>query len=225
MLRSIVLHGRLGEEFGGPYPLDVISPAEAVRALCVMVKGFRASLREGHYRVIRGPLDRGREIGEDTLTMRLGAATELHIVPVVGGGANALGKIIAGIALIAAAFLAPYALPSISFAAGSVAASITGVAVGIGASLALGGVAMMLAPAPQTQNGNASVDQMQSFLFGGLTNVATQGGPVPLVYGRMRVGSVEVSVGVTTEQLGAAGSFGPLPREPGKEWGHYGKTN
>jgi predicted phage tail protein len=80
--------------------------------------------------------------------------------------------------------------------------------VAIGVSLAIHGVAQLLAPAPTTNNASAAVDQRQSFLFGGQSNISAQGGPVPLVYGRMRVGSVMVSAGVVTEQLGLAGPFG-----------------
>lgn len=209
MLRSIVLYGPLQEEFGGPFRIDVASPAEAVRALCYMVAGFRARIRQGHYRVVRGRLD-GLEYDAQTLPMRLGAARELHIVPVIfgAGGDRNLGKIVAGTALLAAAVIAPYALPGLFAAGGTLAGtigglSITGVAFSVGASLALSGIAAMLAPAAQTQDG---VPQNASFLLGGQTNIATQGGPVPLVYGRFRTGSVTISAGLTTEQLGSSGA-------------------
>lgn len=212
MLRSIVLHGRLKAEFGGPFKLDIASPAEAVRALCYMVAGFRTKIREGHYRVVRGRLD-GLEYDVRTLPMRLGGARELHIVPVIAGsgGNRGTGKIIAGVALLAAAVIAPYAAPALFAAGGALAGtfaglSITGVAFSVGASLALSGVAQLLAPAVQTNDG---VPQNASFLLGGQVNVATQGGPVPVVYGRFRTGSVTVSAGLTIEQLGSD-PFGAL---------------
>lgn len=210
-MRSIVLHGALKDEFGGPYPLDVSSPAEAIRALCIMVKGFKDRLREGAYAIVRGKIDDRSCIAEDALRVRLGGALELHIVPVVAGAATSTWlKIIAGVALVAAAVFAPYALGVAggAFAAGSFGAYAASATIAIGASLALGGVGELLARAPQTNNAIATVDQRQSFLFGGLQNVSAQGGPVPLVYGRTRVGSVMVSAGVTTEQLGIAGAFG-----------------
>lgn len=197
MLRTVVLHGALGERFGGPFSLDVASPAEAVRALVVQIKGFRDHVRNGHYRVIRKRNAREREIDESSLTLRLGTAKELHIVPVVSGAASGLGKTIAGIALIAAAIF----LPAASFALGAFTIGVNTTIGAIGVSLALSGVAQMLSPAPQTQNGSAAQDQRESFLFGGQVNVTTQGGPVPLVYGRFLVGSVLVSAGLAVEQI------------------------
>jgi predicted phage tail protein len=45
MLRKIVLHGRLGKRFGRSFMLDVASPAEALRALVLQLRGFRMRLR------------------------------------------------------------------------------------------------------------------------------------------------------------------------------------
>ncbi len=44
-------------------------------------------------------------------------------------------------------------------------------------------------------------DQRNSFLFNGAKNVSTQGVAVPLVYGKMRTGSVVVSAGINTEEV------------------------
>lgn len=44
-------------------------------------------------------------------------------------------------------------------------------------------------------------DQRPSFIFRGPTNVIEQGTPVPLVYGKMRTGSVVVSAGIISEEL------------------------
>lgn len=214
MLRKIVLHGKLRESFGESFMLDVVSPAEAIRALCYMVEGFRAQLREGYYKIIRGPIEKDVFLSEKALHMKLGKAQELHIVPVIAGAGSPWFSIILGVILVAAAFLAPYALPAIgigtaaTFAAGTIGGSITGLVASVGAGLALSGASALLAPSPKMSNADASIDQRQSFLFGGQTNVGKQGGPVPLVYGRMRVGSVIISAGITTEQLGTAGAYG-----------------
>lgn len=209
MMRSIVLHGALKEEFGASFPLDVASPAEAIRALCIMVKGFKEHLREGAYAIVRGKIDEGLSLKEDGLKIGLGQATELHIVPIAHGGSwfSEHFSFILGITLLAATFI-PGLAPIMGVGLGVGGLTVGSVTVAIGASLALHGVAQMLAPAPQTSDAIATIDQRQSFLFGGLSNVSAQGGPVPLVIGKMRVGSVEVSVGVKTEQLGLAGAFG-----------------
>ena len=45
MMRKIVLHGALGNQFGQEFMLDVASPREALRALIVQIKGFRQRLK------------------------------------------------------------------------------------------------------------------------------------------------------------------------------------
>ena len=43
-LRTIRLYGRLGARFGRKFRLAVSSPAEAIRALCVLLPGFKQYL-------------------------------------------------------------------------------------------------------------------------------------------------------------------------------------
>ena len=207
MLRTIVLHGALATEFGSSFTLDVRSPAEAVRALMTQLRGFRRALREGHYRVVKARETSSDSLGLDELRLRLGRAREIHIVPAIAGSASGWGKILTGVAIIGLAIAAPYALGftgSISGALATTAIGFTGTTfgaiAGIGAAIALGGVAQMLSPTP-TASGS-SQDRRESFLFGSGENVTTQGGPVPLVFGEFVVGSVVVSSGLSTEEIG-----------------------
>ena len=54
MMRDVVLHGALGERFGERFRFEIASPAEALRALCAMIPGFRQHFCQGHYRVLAG---------------------------------------------------------------------------------------------------------------------------------------------------------------------------
>lgn len=210
MLRKIVLHGRLAQ-FGGPFDLDVKSPVEAIRALIVQIRGFRAELREGHYKILKGwPQRSPEELSIEEIRLRLGRANEIHIVPVIEGSSSAWGKILTGVAIIGLAIAAPYALGL----AGGLSATFGGIAAigfsgisfasiaGIGAVVALSGVAQMLSPAPTQSGGTASVDTKASFLFGSADNTTQEGVPVPLVFGEFVVGSVVISVGLSTEDMG-----------------------
>jgi predicted phage tail protein len=201
MLRKIVLHGRLGKRFGRSFMLDVASPAEALRALILQLRGFREHLREGNYRIVRGPMAKGHDLDLEGCKLGLGSAGQLHIVPIVAGSASGIGKILAGVALVALAVFMPASIGALGFAG----LTVSGVTATIGFSLALGGVAMMLAPSPTLSGGSAaapaSADRKDSFLFGGQDNVTTQGGPVPSVYGKFRTGSVVISAGLDTQQL------------------------
>jgi predicted phage tail protein len=211
MMRTIILHGALGAQFGPSFDLDVKSPVEAIRALIVQVKGFRQALREGHYRVLR--LTEPLELEE--LKLRLGRAKEIHIVPVIAGSMSGLGKILTGVAIIGLAIAAPYALGmaagGLSGALGASAIGVAGIGTfgqiaGLGAAIALGGVAQMLSPAPTMAGGSAAVDRRASFLFGSADNVTAQGVPVPLVFGEFVTGSVVISVGLSTEEIAAGSS-------------------
>jgi predicted phage tail protein len=210
MMRTVVLHGALGARFGASFDLDVKSPVEAVRALIVQVKGFRQALREGHYRVLKAREHVSETLDLEEMKLRLGRAREIHIVPVIAGSASGWGKILAGVAIIGLAIAAPYALGL----AGGLSATFGGISAigfsgisfgtiaGLGAAVALGGVAQMLSPSPTLAGGSAAVDRRESFLFGSAENVTAQGVPVPIGFGEFVTGSVVISAGPSTEEIG-----------------------
>jgi predicted phage tail protein len=84
---------------------------------------------------------------------------------------------------------------------GATSGSLTNVAL-FGGLIALTGVAQALSPSPTLAGGTASVDTKASFLFGSGENVTVQGVPVPVVFGEFVVGSVVISAGLSTEELG-----------------------
>jgi predicted phage tail protein len=214
MMRTIVLHGALATRFGASFELDVRSPVEAVRALIVQIKGFRQALREGHYRVLKAREHVVESLDLEELKLRLGRSKEIHIVPVIAGSASGWGKILAGVAIIGLAIAAPYALGLEAGLGASAIGGATAFGVGIsfgniaalGAAVALSGVAQMLSPAPTLAGGSASVDRKESFLFGSADNVTAQGVPVPIGFGEFVTGSVVISVGLSTEEIGTDAS-------------------
>lgn len=192
-LRNIHLHGSLGDEFGHMHRLAVSSPAEAIRALSCQHRNFRKTIEAGNWRVVRGD---AVSVDERELTLSLGSQS-LHIVPVVEGAGDTLGsvgKIVAGLALAAGAF---FFFPSIPL----IGAVATNLGIGIGLSIAAGGMSSLITPKPQSSNGRGGVNERTSFIFQGAQNVSVQGACVPLVYGRYRVGSVVVSAGLAAEQM------------------------
>ena len=139
---------------------------------------------------------------------------EIKIVPVLAGaGGGAGGRILAGIGLIALAFLiGPAAGGFLGIGAGLGSAAGAGLvggafasAVGfIGLSLVIGGVSQLLTPtpkinAPGTQQDNN--DPRKSYSFSGIQQTSRQGVPVPIVYGETIVGSVVISAGIDTVQV------------------------
>lgn len=221
MLQNIVLHGQLKRDFGGPFKLDVSTPAEAVLALTVLKPGFAEAIRAGHWRVVRGPLAGGRRLSADDLQINLGG--EMHLLAAPRGSGRSGGstaKVVIGTALIAAAFvLAPPvgAAGAAAATGGGVGAGMAGAAFGstfmaglgisgtqvalFGLSMALGGVSQLLSPQPKANSGFSPQDVRASHLFSGALNSPDQGVPVPLAFGETRCGGVLVSMSLETEDI------------------------
>lgn len=206
MKRAVHLHGRLAERFGvDPLILDVSTPGEVIQALCVLRKGFKDEIRTGAYRVVCRTGEAELELEQDLLAISLGRTEEFHIIPVVMGAKNSgIGKIILGVALVGAAFLLPGAAGLGATAFSIAGASVTyGNIAMIGVGLALSGASQILTPTAAQDYSDEKKDS--SFLFSGIANTSQQGECVPIVVGRMRVGSVVISSGVSAERI-AVGS-------------------
>lgn len=193
MIRTVYLHGALGEAFGREFRLAIDSPAEAVRALCTMIGGFDAHMRERYYQVFRGAEIDGRDQTPQELHVAFADdEAEIHIVPrAIGAKRQGIGKVILGAVLIAASFVIPggWAI------AGT---AISGIVAQAGVAMVLGGVSQMLAPTPSAAS-YEDREQPKSQLFGSAVNVTTPGVPVPVVVGECEVGSVVVSAAIHVE--------------------------
>lgn len=63
----------------------------------------------------------------------------------------------------------------------------------------VGGVAQMLSPQPAGLASKQDADNRASYAFGGVTNTTAQGNPVPLGYGKRRIGGAIISAGIYVE--------------------------
>jgi predicted phage tail protein len=194
MLRKIKLYGALAKFIGQRVlEADVATAAEAVRFLLANWPELEAHMNDQHYRVSVGKYD----LDLEELHHPAGAAP-ISFVPVVSG-AGAVGRIIAGVALIALAFASGAGFFGAAFAKNI---GLFAFAKGIGASLALGGVAQLLTPMPTVPQGaDTQDDPRKSYSFSGIQNTSRQGVPVPIVYGETVVGSVVISAGIDTVQV------------------------
>ena len=198
MLRKIKLYGKLAKFIGHRVlEADVATAAEAVRFLVANWPEVERHMADQHYRVSIGTYD----IDLEELHHPAGAAP-ISFVPVVAG-AGAVGRILIGVALIAASFFFPAAAGAT--AALKIGAS-TFTAFGasvffLGASLLLTGVAQLLTPTPKISQDEG--DPRKSFSFSGIQNTNRAGVPVPVVYGETLVGSVVISAGIDIVQVAA----------------------
>ncbi len=188
----VVLHGRLRKQFGPEFRLGVTTPTAAIRALTALKPGFREALAEGQYRVRRGKFRKGIDLPPEGLILRLTPGGEMHIIPVAKGAKSGmgLGKIIAGGVLLGAAFLTA-GLSSAGFATTIFGSFTAGNLALAGGALLLSGIISVLSPQPKTYR------QEQSWIIQGLSNAVSQGVPVPICYGAIRVGSIVISIGYT----------------------------
>ena len=218
MLTTIYLHGSLKEQFGPTFEFAAEAPWQIFRAMAVQLKGFRQAIAGGRFGVILGDLETGLELGAEELSFRIGKTKELHLLPIVAGaGGRAAGvvKIVLGVALLGFG-IAGAALAAGSFASGlgATAFSVAGFGVTygtiatVGAGLAITGVSGLLSSRPDVPKSGrtGSYDDREganrpSFFFTGPQNRAGQGGAIPLVYGRVRTGSIVVSAGINTEVI------------------------
>jgi len=69
----------------------------------------------------------------------------------------------------------------------------------MGGAMMLGGVVQMLSPQPGGLASKQDADNRASYAFGGVTNTAAQGYPVPIGYGKRRIGGAIISAGIYVE--------------------------
>ncbi len=225
-LTHVVLVGSLGRAPGverTDWHLDVKSVAEAIRAININTQGaleryLRGPARDRTYRIALQKRD--NIIDPKEAAHRSGRST-IYIMPTIRGRNSGIGKVLAGVALIAIAVLSqqyelmPYAWSMVGGTAWATAGTIV---MGFGISMVLGGIAQMLTPTPQGPN--ASPEQAQSTSFPGNAASVVQGGCVPVVYGRALVSPIPVSITVTnnnvsTTDTGTDGSVVATPLEGG----------
>ena len=247
MQQTVRLLGDLGERYGAEHEyFNLKSPAEAIKLLCINKPEFMQELCEAHehgigYRVIQA----GTDLDYPDLELPLGSH-DLIVTPVVAGsGGGGVGKILAGVGLIAASFLLPgaglFGATSL-FGAGAVAGGI-GTALGtafsaIGASLILGGVSEIIAPQPVIPNLRGSfasnrflsaeststdgpqsvtrgLDGRQSYAYTGAANTVGVGAVIPVAYGEVLSGSHLLSA--TVEVADDSDPLKTAIKEPGQE--------
>lgn len=201
-MTSIYLHGQLGKELGEKWDLNVDSVAEAISAIDAntgkLINFIQSKLQD---KIAYNIVVDEEEISEEDLLCKT-PKKEIHITPVIEGAKGGFMKIIAGIALIAAPYLAATMLGGAGLVttAGMTAATAAGAStfamygglsffgnmvVGLGLSLVMGGITDLMTKTPSM----GEAKQTQSYLFQGNVNNQLQGQAVPIGYGRLRVGS------------------------------------
>ncbi|EJO28179.1 tail assembly protein [Achromobacter marplatensis] len=197
-LREVRLYGWLGTQFGRVHRLAVRNAAEAVRALCVVLPGFEKALTDSEVRGVRYACFLGkRNLGAEEFGLPCGD-DDIRIAPIPAGAKNGgLFQTILGAALIASAFVLPQT--GLILALSKTGAIAAPALLGMGISMAMGGVVQLLSPQQRGLSTRDSPDNGASYSFNGPVNTSAQGNPVPVLYGRMIVGSAVISAGIFAE--------------------------
>ena len=187
---NVRFYGSL-KQFGSEFRLDCQTTAEIVQALTSQIPKLRQFIQQGLFTVRVGRDYFDNRYLEQGLSHKLKDDATVHFTPVLKGSKRGgLFGVIAGVAIIAGAIaLGPLA--------GIISTNAAWIVGSVGASLLLGGVAQMLTKMPEMKMGTEK-EKKQSTAFSNLSNMTAQGKPMPLAYGRIRVGSLIISQGIET---------------------------
>lgn len=195
LMTRIELGGVLGKTFGKTHYRVIETRREAIRALAATIKGFEKFLNSSKLRGLTYAVFNGKKnIGVEDLDYPINSEV-IRIIPIIIGSKKAgLLQTILGAVLVAAAVVVSGGIGA-AFTAGG----LTGFAAAIGTSLAVGGIIQLLSPQPGGLASKQDPDNRASYAFGGVTNTAAQGYPVPLLYGQRRIGGAIISAGIYVE--------------------------
>ena len=187
--RKVRLYGNLARKFGRVHYFYASDMADIISALSVRFHSFKKTLIQGHYLISKKTYKGRWCMSEEDLPISLGEADEVGIFPVVQGAGFTewfkrnfvnLLAIVAGIIVIIATGGASLAL-GISL----ISAGVSGIIVD----------ALLLALQPnQEQPERINRSNINS------DNNVRQGNPVPIVYGKIRIGSTVISSGTGVVQ-------------------------
>lgn len=195
-MATIKLYGNL-KRFGTAIDLAVEDTAEAIRALCCQLVGFRQALQQGYYKVRIGKHLVTTASLEKDMLYKLNDNAVVHLTPVIKGAkSGGIFSAVLGVALIGLAFWNPLGWATVGGT--GLLAGAAQMPLMLGAAMLLGGISQMLAPQPKMGSVGTEQEKKQSTSFSNLGNLSTQGRPVPLAYGEILTGSLIISQGIET---------------------------
>ena len=209
-MKVVKVYGALRERLGQcRFELDVATPAQAIKALCVNFPGLDKWLVDSEqdgvgYRVRVGK-QQATPDDVSVLSLPWSEREVFSITPVVAGaGGGGFGQFLLGAALIGVALINPFGAAAIGTFGGT--PILVNSAVGlIGATLALSGISQIISPMPEAGDDS---EKLRNFTFSGIVNTDQQGLPVPIAYGRVVVGSAVISSGLDVDHSSNAYIFG-----------------
>lgn len=185
-MTKVHLLGKAGEKFGKEFNLDVKHAQQLLRAIAVQREGFLNFFFEEQEKGIEYVFKKGKDFlqqGEELLSF---GEEEIFIMPVAQGSFLSDG--------------AKRDLGAVLTVIGSILMFIPGFQGWGYALIAIGGYLMFDGILGLVQDDTPAKNEDPA-IFGGPVNVAKQGIPIPLCYGKMEVSGAPINFGFTTTRL------------------------
>jgi predicted phage tail protein len=188
MKTEIKLYGKLAKQFGSVYKFaNIKKGVDAVSAINSIQKDFRQTIlshyKDGqHYEIIVN----GKSLDAFEANKAKSKIKTVEIVPCILGRDPISLFIVGG--LSTAAGLGAF---------GAVSSAMASFFITLGLGLIMAGITYLLTPIPENKpKRQEATVKGESFLFQGANNVTEQGTPVPLAYGRLRIGSKVIQTSI-----------------------------
>lgn len=201
-MKTVKVYGALKEYIGqGVFSFDVLTPAEAIQALCANFKGLDKYIYDSEKDGIVYDVKVGKQIIQEKNIEDLAAPWSnkdvFSIRPVIQGAGRGFGRFLIGAALLGLGAIGVGSKMFIGTLGGTPIA-VSSALKQFGAIMMLSGAAEMLSPQPELPT---EPNLLESSALSGLSNVNNQGTPIPICYGRAFVGSVIISTGLDTDEV------------------------
>ena len=201
-MKTVKVYGQLAKYLGqSTFKFDVITPAEAIKALLVNFQGLDQWLLDSQKNGVAYKVKVGEEKiykdNIDDLALPFTDKNVFSIRPVIQGSGRGFTRFLTGALILGAGFLAGG-----GFFGSAIAKNLGAISFvkQMGFIIALGGVAEMLSPQPTLPDMNQALIS-DNFSISGLRNNATVGTAIPICYGRAYVGSTIISTGLDTDEV------------------------
>lgn len=184
-MTKVHLLGKAGKKFGKEFNLDVKHTKQLVRAIAVQRKGFLNFFFDEQKKGIEYVIKKGEEFLRETDAELSLGNDDVYIMPVPQGSElfsdgfkRDLGAVLTIIGTIAVMFGQPWGYALIV----------------VGGYLMFDGIMGLVQDDSPPEDAEAAV-------FGGPINVAKQGIPIPLLYGKLEVAGAPINYGFTNKRI------------------------
>lgn len=186
-MTTIFLYGKIAQKYGKKFKFAISRPKDAIAAIDTIHEGFSKDLidmgnaGQQYSVVVDDQIVGGVEDFAGKKKIK-----EVHIVPTIFGAG--VGALVTGVVALAT-YVGTY---------GVVSALVSQLLLAVAFSAISFGIQALMSKPPKENSASASASSSttsatsKSFLFTNKENVKQQGNPVPLGYGRLRIGSAVV---------------------------------